>query len=55
VERDIKRRDQNDSTRDLAPLKPAKDAVIIDSTHLSVQNVVDKMLDVIENKIIVVF
>ncbi|MBE9530196.1 MAG: (d)CMP kinase [Proteobacteria bacterium] len=55
VEKDIKRRDKNDSARDLAPLMPAKDAVIIDSTHLSAQDIVDRMANVIENKIIVVF
>ncbi|MGD9106639.1 MAG: (d)CMP kinase [Desulfobacterales bacterium] len=55
VEKDIKRRDKNDSTRNLAPLKAAEDAVIIDSTHLSAQDVVDRMMNVIENKIIIVF
>jgi cytidylate kinase len=55
VEKDIKRRDKNDSVRDLAPLKPAEDAVIIDSTHLSAQDVVDRMMDVIGNKISIVF
>jgi cytidylate kinase len=55
VEKDIKRRDKNDSARDLAPLMPAKDAVIIDSTHLSAQDIVDRMANIIENKIIVVF
>ncbi|MEA1948785.1 MAG: (d)CMP kinase [Thermodesulfobacteriota bacterium] len=55
VEKDIKRRDKNDSARDLAPLRPAKDAVIIDSTHLSAQDVVDRMMNVIGNKIIIVF
>jgi cytidylate kinase len=55
VEKDIRRRDKNDSARDLAPLKPAEDAVIIDSTHLSARDVVDRMLNVIENKIIIVF
>jgi CMP/dCMP kinase len=55
VEKDIKRRDENDSARDLAPLKPAEDAVIIDSTRLSVRDVVDQMVNVIENKIIIVF
>ncbi len=55
VEKDIKHRDKNDSARDLAPLRPAEDAVIIDSTHLSSQDVVDRMLNVIENKIIIVF
>lgn len=44
VERDMGKRDKNDSTRDLAPLKPAKDAIIIDSTKLSVKAVVELML-----------
>ena len=43
VERDMKRRDTNDSTRRLAPLKPAKDAIIIDSSDLSVEEVVELM------------
>ena len=43
VEKDMKRRDTNDSTRRLAPLKPAKDAIIIDSTDLSVEEVVELM------------
>jgi len=49
VERDMRRRDENDSTRNLAPLKPAEDAIRIDSTDLSVEAVVDRMLIVIEN------
>ena len=48
VARDMKRRDENDSTRDIAPLKPAEDAIIIDSTHLSAKEVVDEMLCHIE-------
>jgi cytidylate kinase len=48
VERDMVRRDKNDSTRDLAPLKPAKDAIRIDSTELSVKTVVKLMLSKIE-------
>lgn len=51
VKKDIKRRDKNDSARDLAPLKPAEDAVIIDSTHFSAQDVVDRMVKVIEKRI----
>ena len=43
VEADIRRRDRNDSTRQLAPLKPAADAVIIDSTDLTVAAVVETM------------
>lgn len=44
VEKDMKLRDKNDSTRKLAPLKPAKDAILIDSTHLSAEQVVNRML-----------
>ena len=44
VEKDIQRRDTNDSTRSLAPLKPADDAIVIDSTDLSVEEVVDRMM-----------
>ena len=50
VEKDMQRRDTNDSTRSLAPLKPADDAIVIDSTDLSVQEVVDRMLARISEK-----
>ena len=49
VERDMKRRDINDSTRSLAPLKPAKDAIIIDSTDLSIEGVVGLMESYVRN------
>ncbi len=48
VERDILRRDENDSTRKLAPLKPASDAILIDSSKLSAKEVVDLMLSYVE-------
>jgi cytidylate kinase len=51
VERDIQRRDQNDSTRELAPLKPAEDAIIVDSTNLSVVQVVGVMVSHIKAEI----
>ncbi len=36
-------RDQRDAARDLAPMKPAADAVILDSTKLSLEQVVEEM------------
>ena len=48
VERDIQQRDQNDSTREAAPLKPARDAIIIDSTDLTVEQVVERMVSHID-------
>ena len=39
----LKRRDENDSHRSVSPLKPAADAIIIDTEKLSLQQVVDKI------------
>ncbi len=40
----MKRRDEEDSTRDLAPLRPAEDAVQVDSTSMGIDEVVETML-----------
>jgi CMP/dCMP kinase len=50
VEADMRLRDQNDSTRCLAPLKPATDAIRIDSSQLTIAQVVEVMLDHIRRK-----
>lgn len=42
--RDIEARDARDSARPVAPLKPAADAVVIDSTGIGVAAVVDAVL-----------
>ncbi|WP_375739535.1 (d)CMP kinase [Pseudomonas boanensis] len=42
---EIQERDERDSQRSVAPLKPAPDAVILDSTHLSIDEVQDKILE----------
>jgi cytidylate kinase len=47
VQTEMKTRDTNDSSRKTAPLKSALDAVIIDSSHLSVDQVVEKMVQMI--------
>jgi CMP/dCMP kinase len=44
LSREITERDQRDSTRAVAPLKPAPDAEVIDSTGLSIEQVVDRVL-----------
>jgi cytidylate kinase len=44
VARDMEKRDSNDSRRAIAPLKPADDAWIIDSTDLDVDAVIDRMM-----------
>ena len=47
---DVIRRDRSDMTRAISPLRKAKDAVVIDSTHLSAEEVVEKMIHVIQRK-----
>jgi len=44
LSREIAERDQRDSSRAIAPLKPASDAVILDSTGLPIQQVVARVL-----------
>ncbi|MFZ5564715.1 MAG: (d)CMP kinase [Thermodesulfobacteriota bacterium] len=44
IEEEIRVRDHNDRTRSHAPLKPAEDAVLLDSTALSIEQVVDAMV-----------
>lgn len=44
VRESIERRDEIDSTREVAPLTPAPDAVILDSTALSLDAVVDRIV-----------
>jgi cytidylate kinase len=44
----MRRRDQIDSTRDIAPLKPARDAIILDSDRLSADQVYEQSLILME-------
>ena len=45
---DMKRRDHLDSTRSVSPLKKAEDAIVLDSTHLEIDEVVKQILGIIE-------
>lgn len=42
---DIRERDERDRNRPVAPLRPADDAVIVDSTTLSIDEVLDRVLE----------
>lgn len=44
LSREIAERDLRDSTRNVAPLRPAPDAVLLDSTGLTVDQVVERIL-----------
>lgn len=47
---ELRQRDKRDSERAVAPLKPAEDAIIIDTDHLAVAQVVEKILEEISRK-----
>lgn len=48
VEKELRKRDDQDMTRALAPLVPAKDAILLDTTNLTVEEVVETMVRTIE-------
>lgn len=47
---DLKARDERDSDRDCSPLERAKDAIQIDSTTMRIDEVVDRVLAVLERR-----
>ena len=44
---DLKERDARDSERQISPLKPASDAIVLDTTNMSEQQVVDRVTDIV--------
>ncbi len=51
VETDMKRRDENDAARKTSPLRPADDAILIDSTEISADEVVAQMIVHVEKRL----
>lgn len=50
--RDLKERDARDSERPISPLKPAKDAVVLDTTDLHIDQVVEQVLDLVTVRLV---
>jgi cytidylate kinase len=48
---EVRQRDHNDIHRILSPLRKADNAVLIDSTHRSVEEVVEEMVRIVEKRI----
>jgi cytidylate kinase len=48
---EIQTRDERDMNRAVAPLKPAEDAYILDSTNKSIEQVLDEVLSVYKNRL----
>lgn len=46
----IKNRDKRDSTRKIAPLKRAEDAIYVDTTNMNIENVVKEIVNIIKDK-----
>jgi len=50
VRESLQRRDELDSTREVAPLVPAADAIVVDSTGLTLEDVVDRIVRLAEER-----
>ncbi len=48
---DIKWRDENDANRDIAPAKPAEDAVFLDNSDLTLDGLLQAALEIVSNAI----
>ncbi|WP_434359786.1 (d)CMP kinase [Parasalinivibrio latis] len=49
--KEIEERDYRDRNRTVAPLRPAEDALVIDSTSLTIEQVLEKVLSFAESKL----
>ena len=47
---EIRERDQRDASRDVAPMKPADDAVLVDSSTQTIEQVVENLAQVVESR-----
>ena len=45
IRKSLEQRDQKDMNRDVSPLKAAKDAIIVDSSELNIETILDKILE----------
>ena len=50
IEADINDRDKRDMTREISPLKQAEDAVLVDSSHMGIQEVKEEILRLYKEK-----
>ena len=48
---DLVQRDYNDSHREIAPLKPAEDGVILDTTGMTLEESIDAIIKIVKEKV----
>ena len=51
IEEDVRKRDYIDSHRDFAPLRCAPDAITLDTSFMSIEEVVNKIIEIINEKL----
>ena len=51
IEADIIERDHRDMTREISPLKQAEDAVLVDTSDMSIEEVENCLIGIVEDKI----
>ena len=44
----VKQRDFNDSNREISPLRKAEDAILVDSTYMTIEEVAQRIMDIIK-------
>ena len=50
VKADVRERDLSDMTREIAPLRKAEDAIVIDTTNMTVDEVVERILEAVRGR-----
>jgi len=50
IQSDIEKRDKSDESRTVGPLKPANEAIVVDTTNLSIEDVVEKLLCCVQER-----
>ena len=51
IRKDIIERDERDMNREISPLKQAEDAVLVDSSEMGIDDVVNAILNVYKEKV----
>lgn len=51
IREDVRKRDYIDSHREFAPLRPAEDAVMLDTSELTIEEVVNEVIKIIDSKL----
>ncbi len=50
IKKDIEERDYRDMHREIAPLKQADDAILLDSSDMNIEQVVEAIIDIVDSK-----